>query len=208
MAFTGESKYGLTDGQHLGNWSASFPLFARVVNGVLYPVAREDHPDGTFGKVVTMSRDWLRGNLYNGFPTEADLFADKPNLVEDTSVAASEFIKTTNDDGLIAHPNPQAAATTPTTTAVTTPAASTTADATTTTPAPATDTSVSNAPTTDSSLYQTALVPTLGIVAGGDTSTSSAWGAKMFLGVIAVVAVIIGAVYLVRKRKKQLAKTK
>ncbi|MVM34963.1 hypothetical protein GO755_33355 [Spirosoma sp. HMF4905] len=117
MAFSTETKYGYQDGEQFGNWGPTFPIFARVVNNELYAVAREDNPawagQSRFGKMFTLSVEWLKGTIFADHPTDADFFADKPNQVEDTSVPGNEFVKSNDTANLLKRPNADAAQTLP-----------------------------------------------------------------------------------------------
>lgn len=108
MAFTTESKYGYQDGEHFANWSTQYPIFARVINNVLYALGREDNPDNTarFGKVFKMSRDWMKQTIFADTPSDADFFADSINNQEDTSVPGNQFIKSTDLSQVISRPDP------------------------------------------------------------------------------------------------------
>ncbi|GAB3761289.1 hypothetical protein [Spirosoma pomorum] len=122
MAFTGNQKYGYTDGDQIGNHGGQFPIFARVRNGELYAVAREDNPShptpGRFGKLFTLSREFLKNTVFGAYKSDADVFSDKPQNVEDTSEPGSSFVLVNNTDTLIKRPN--LGSTTPTNTNPTT----------------------------------------------------------------------------------------
>ncbi|GAB3568929.1 hypothetical protein GCM10027578_22400 [Spirosoma luteolum] len=106
--FTTEKKYGYADGDHVANWGTQFPVFARVVNGKLYAVAREDRPDhptpGRFGSVFFCSREWLKATVFGAYKAYADLFEDKSNNVADTSEPGSSFSKTSDAEGIVKAP--------------------------------------------------------------------------------------------------------
>lgn len=107
MAFTSETKNGYVDGEHFGNHGDSFPLFARVVNGVLYAVAREDRAGAErFGSVFFVSPEWLKSSAFAARKSDADYFADKPNGAADNSQPGSLFVRTANTEALFKSPTP------------------------------------------------------------------------------------------------------
>lgn len=103
------TKNGYVDKEHFANHGPDFPLFARIVNGELYAVAREDRAGAeTFGKVSFLSREWLKNTAFAAKKSDADFFADKPNGLADTSLPGSAYVRTANTstDGAFKSPTP------------------------------------------------------------------------------------------------------
>jgi hypothetical protein len=82
FAFTGETKYGYTDGQQIANHGTSYPVFARVVNGVLYAVGlNKTEGQALYNVPVTLSRAWL--GAMGQFGTNVNAFTDKAHQQTD-----------------------------------------------------------------------------------------------------------------------------
>ncbi len=82
FAFTGETKFGYTDGQHIANHGTSYPVFARVVGGVLYAVGiNKTVGQALYNEPVRLSRAWLTSMGQLGANTGA--FADMPHQQAD-----------------------------------------------------------------------------------------------------------------------------
>ena len=195
--FSGESKYGYQDGEHFANWGDGYPLFARVVNGELYAVAREENPNWgpeRFFHMFSMSREWLKNTIFADYPTDANSFADKPNVVEDFSVPGNQFIKSADKSKVLKRPNLVAIPVPPSVTVGNTPPSTTVGDpyAPTTTGNPTTTPPATPA-TTGSSVVPTGNLPiNLATVTGSASSSVPSWVviALVSLAVAAVVGVI------------------
>lgn len=196
MAFTSETKYGYKDGDHIGNWGAQYPVFARVVNGKLYAVAREDNPNhptpGRFGSMFMCSREWLKATLFAAYKSYGDLFEDKPNNVADSSEPGSSFQKTSSVEGLIKAPvlevNPVMVQLPSNTN---NPSGSTKTD-------PATTTPVTTPATTATSTNP--LVQAFQSATGQTSGTGSASMVKI-LGVAASIVFMLGGLYFLLRKK-------
>lgn len=196
--FTGESKYGYQDGEHFANWGETYPLFARVVGGQLYAVAREENTNWgpeRFFHMFTMSREWLKNAVFADHPTDADLFTDKPNVLEDSSVPANQFIKSAdNKTQVLKRPNSAAAAAPPVVTPVVVPPATTTGN-------PVMD--PAKPPATTPTTTGTTTVPTgnLPINLATVTGTSSSTPNWLVIALVALAAVAIVGVIIFKKKK-------
>jgi hypothetical protein len=190
MAFTGLTKYGFTDGEHIGRWGDQFPAFIRIKAGEALPyiVFREDNPNhptaGRFGNMFYADRSFIRNTIFGASKSDADLFADKPNNSPDTSEPGSSFVLKDTTTLLFKRPDTGTPITTPVVTNPTTTNPTTTNPTTTT---PATTVPVSNAtPTTTTTTTTTnnpaAMTPT------------TKW---TIIGV--VVVVVAGILYMVLK---------
>lgn len=197
--FTGESKYGYQDGEHFANWGEGYPVFVRVVNGQVYAVAREENPgagSSRFFRMFMMSREWIKNTIFSAYPTDADLFTDKPNNVEDTSVPANQFIKSSDTTQLLKRPNSQAVTVGPGGLTPVVPPPATTSPVITdpVKPAPTNNTT----PTTTGAALTTANLPiSLTSITGSGTSTPN-W---LVIALVSLAAIAVIGVIFFKKRK-------